>query len=81
MIVHKWKFVDSSAIQAVSYDRKNKVLHVMFRQGTVYSYPRIGAHRYSKLIHAESVGKYFNEAIRPKGESKNDFKKTLSDDR
>ncbi len=63
----KWKQVESSAIKAVAYDRTQRLLYVEFNHGGRYTYPGIGYHRYNKLIHAESVGKYYNEAIRPKG--------------
>lgn len=61
----KWVTVDSSAINAVAYNRERKVLHVEFRRGVIYSYSGIGYHRYKRLITAESVGQYYNQAIRP----------------
>lgn len=63
---NKWIPVDSSCLAAVSYDRRSKTLHVVFQHGGTYSYPNVGVHRWTKLRKAESVGKYFNEAIRPR---------------
>lgn len=61
----KWISVESSAINAVAYNSQRKVLHIEFHTGVIYSYLGIGRHRFKRLINAESVGKYFNEAIRP----------------
>ena len=60
----KWIKIKSDCIKAIAYNSHRKVLHVEFRQGTIYSYLGIGKHRYRKLLKAESKGKYFNEAIR-----------------
>jgi len=62
----KLTYLKSSAIRGVQYDRKNKVLKVYFNHGGDYTYSNIGYHRYRKLVTAESVGKYFNEAIKPR---------------
>jgi hypothetical protein len=62
----KWRTVNSSCIHAVAYDRQRKVLYVEFNHGGRYTYQHIGYHRFSRLLKAESIGKYFNEAIRPK---------------
>lgn len=59
-------YLNSSAIRAIEYDRKRKVLKVYFQHGGDYTYSHIGYHRYRKLVTAESVGKYFNEAIKPR---------------
>jgi hypothetical protein len=62
----KWTPVESSCLAGVAYDRKTKTLHVIFKHGGTYSYSNIGTHRWQKLKKAESVGKYFNEAIKPR---------------
>jgi len=62
----KWKQVDSSAIVAIAYDAQAKQLHVRFQHGGSYMYPGIGRHRFNQLRNAESIGKYFNEAIKPR---------------
>lgn len=62
------KFVNSSAIRAVDYDRKRRILRVWFHHGGDYTYGGVGYHRYRRLVTAPSVGKYFNEAIRPRKE-------------
>lgn len=62
----KWTVVSSSAIGAIAYDRKNKKLYIQFNHGGIYSYENIGYHRYVQLKKADSVGKYYNQAIRPR---------------
>lgn len=64
MRIVKWRCIESSAIHAVAYDYRARVLHVLFSHGGEYSYLHVGKHRYRQLIHADSAGKYFNEAIR-----------------
>ena len=66
----KWVTVESTAINAVAYNRERKVLHIEFKRGVIYSYTGIGYHRYKQLIQAESVGQYYNQAIRPAGHIK-----------
>ncbi len=62
----KWHAVDSSAIKALAYNRKGRVLIVQFNHGSSYRYEGIGYQRYNQLKNAESIGKYFNEAIKPR---------------
>lgn len=61
----KWMKVDSSAIAGLAYERDKRVLHVLFHHGGLYSYSGIGYKRFYNLIHSDSVGKYFNQAIKP----------------
>lgn len=65
MTKRRWRNVDSSAIRAVSYDYKHRVLHILFQHGGEYSYRDISKYRYLKLVHAVSVGKYYNQKIKP----------------
>lgn len=62
----RWLQVDSTAIKGVAYDRDTKVLHVLFQHGGLYSYTDVTTYRYQKLIHADSIGQYFNKYIKPK---------------
>lgn len=73
----KWVQVESSAINAVAYNRDRKVLHIEFRHGVIYTYQQIGYHRYKQLINADSVGKYYNQAIRPEKGVRYDEPQTL----
>lgn len=59
----RWKDVDSSAIKQVAYDRRSRTLYVRFQNDQTYEYPRVGKHRYYRLMREESKGRYLNEAI------------------
>ena len=58
--------VDSSVIVAVGYDDGGHVLEVVFRTGRTYRYFRVPPKAYDRLIHAKSIGGYFNREIRPR---------------
>lgn len=58
--------VDSSVIVAVGYDAGSAILEVVFRTGRTYRYFRVPASAYQALMHAQSVGGYFNREIRPR---------------
>ena len=57
--------VDSSAISAVSYDKETKVLRIQFVRGAEYDYPNVPEIEFKNLVSAPSVGKYFNQYIKP----------------
>lgn len=61
-----WQGVNSSVIAAVDYDKENKVLHVLFRKGKIYTYDDVSEYKYKKLLNSESVGQYFVKHIKPK---------------
>jgi hypothetical protein len=61
-----WRFVESSSLHYIGYDRKKKMLHVWFRASHWYTYDNVSYYRYRKLLHAESKGRYFNRFIRLK---------------
>ena len=58
--------VDSSVIATVGYDPDDRILEVEFRTGRLYHYFDVPASRYAALMAAESIGHYFNVAIRDK---------------
>jgi hypothetical protein len=58
--------VDSSVIALIAYDEDNAILEVRFRNGRTYRYFRVPPEEHEALLAAESVGRYFNEVIKPK---------------
>ena len=57
--------VSSSSIQAVGYDEDNQIVHVQFLiNGRTYIYKGVPEHEYNALLHAPSVGRYFNSNYR-----------------
>lgn len=56
--------VKSSVIASVGYDERGR-LEVEFHNGRVYSYSEVPSSVYEELVTAESVGKFFNENVRP----------------
>lgn len=57
--------VVSSNIDAVGYDAEAKQLFILFKNGTSYRYDDVGYTVYDQLIKAESVGKTFNQFVKP----------------
>ena len=56
--------VASSVIAEVRYDDDRDLLEVLFHNGRVYRYLDVPPDEYEALIHADSVGRYFNQEIR-----------------
>jgi len=56
--------VKSSVIAALEYDSETNVLEVEFRTGRLYRYFLIPPKVYEALLHAQSIGEYFNREIR-----------------
>lgn len=56
--------VVSSNLAAVGYDRASMTLEVEFLNGSVYQYFDVPAVEYEQLLSADSVGRYFCQAIR-----------------
>ena len=65
------KQVDSSNILSLGYSKKERMLEVEFKAGTVYRYFNVNKELYEQMLKAESVGKYFHINIK----GKYDFKK------
>lgn len=56
--------VDSSALRAVAYDRKHRLLTVWFCHGGVYEYGGVTPKTYRELLQADSIGRFFVRRIR-----------------
>jgi hypothetical protein len=52
--------LDSSAIEAVTYDEANRTLDVEFREGHSYRYMDVPEFVYHALLNAESAGAFWN---------------------
>jgi KTSC domain len=52
--------LDSSAIEAVTYDEANRTLDVEFREGHSYRYMHVPGVIYRALLNAESAGAFWN---------------------
>jgi hypothetical protein len=66
-VIMKRQQVQSSALQSVGYDPKNKVLELEFRDsGGVWQYFKLPSTVYNKFIHAPSLGNYFVSKIKDK---------------
>lgn len=56
--------VRSSSLARLSYDRRQAILQVEFRDGTAYQYAGVPLRTYHSLLQADSKGAYFNHFIR-----------------
>jgi hypothetical protein len=52
--------LDSSAIEAVRYDRKKRTLDIKFREGHSYRYMHVPEFLYRELLNAASPGALWN---------------------
>jgi hypothetical protein len=59
-----WIPVESSNIEAISYNPGTKVLSVRFLKSGVYHYNDVPEHLIDEMMEAESVGKYFSQWIK-----------------
>ena len=58
-------YVQSSALEQVSYDPKSQTLCATFRDsGRTYIYDEVPEEVYDSLLFADSLGAYFNTHIR-----------------
>jgi KTSC domain-containing protein len=55
-----WVRLDSSAIEAVTYDEERRTLDVEFRAGHSYRYMHVPEFVYRALLKAESAGTFWN---------------------
>jgi hypothetical protein len=60
------KSVKSVILRSVGYDDSTKILEIEFHTGLVYQYSGVPAKVYADLMHANGIGKYFSEKIRPR---------------
>jgi hypothetical protein len=56
--------LDSTTLEAATYDDHGKTLQLDFRDGTRYVYSDIAQSLYRELFHAPSKGSFFNRHIR-----------------
>ncbi len=68
MKVPTLKPVKSSNIEAVGFDSHG--LHVQFKGGKLYTYPKASKHVHDEMLKAESVGKYFFAHVKNKFDHK-----------
>ena len=52
--------LDSSAIEAIRYDRNEQTLDVKFPEGHSYRYRHVPEFVYRELLNAESAGAFWN---------------------
>jgi KTSC domain-containing protein len=52
--------LDSSAIEAVTYDETKRTLDVEFREGDSYRYMHVPVFVYRGLLNADSAGAFWN---------------------
>ena len=61
----EWDEVKSSNIAAVGYDKDElRYVYIRFLNGSVYRYDGVSDEHYEGMMHADSVGRYFNEHIK-----------------
>ena len=56
--------VESSNIQSLGYDEKNKILEVRFKGGGLYSYKDVPHSTYKALLSSKSIGSAFHALIK-----------------
>ena len=56
--------LQSSSLNAATYQEQSALLELEFRSGAVYRYMGVPAQLYLELLQAESKGRYFNQHIR-----------------
>lgn len=58
------KIDKSSVIKSVGYNTPSKILEIEFIKGNIYQYSKVEADIPSRLMEAESKGRFFLEFIR-----------------
>ena len=56
--------VESTAIRAISYDRRSQQLRVVFQSGAEYAYDQVPEEVHRDFLAAESKGNFFAHEIR-----------------
>ncbi|HET9478083.1 MAG TPA: KTSC domain-containing protein [Pyrinomonadaceae bacterium] len=59
----KLRPVVSEMLIAAGYDRRSRILEVIFRTGETYRYKGVPSSRYEGLMSADSKGKYMHRHI------------------
>jgi hypothetical protein len=55
---------NSSVLQKVNYKFKEKLLNVVFKNGSVYNYQNVDPQKLARLLAADSKGSYFYHNVR-----------------
>ena len=56
--------LNSTSLNAATYQDQSALLELEFRSGMIYHYFGVPAQTYQELLMAESQGRYFNQHIR-----------------
>lgn len=56
----------SSNVDAVGYDKNERVLRVAFRNGGTYDYTGVPPSAHTELWNAPSIGRYVHEEVKPR---------------
>ena len=59
--------VNSSAIKSIAYEKNEQILTVEFTSGGNYDYPNVPLSIVQGMLEADSIGRYFNQNIKPYG--------------
>ena len=59
----KLRPVQSEMLIAAGYDRRSRILEVIFRTGETYRYKQVPPFEYDGLMSADSKGKYMHKRI------------------
>ena len=59
----KLRPVQSDMLRAAGYDRRSRILQVIFRTGETYRYKQVPLLKYAGLMSADSKGKYMHRHI------------------
>ena len=62
--------VKSRILRSVGYDDSTKILEIEFQNGLVYQYSGVPPKVYADLMHADEIGKYYSEKVRPRFQTK-----------
>jgi hypothetical protein len=58
--------VESSSIEAVGYDSKDREIYIRFLNGATYAYGESDQSTFEELLSASSIGSYVNRVIKPR---------------
>lgn len=56
--------VESTSLAAIGYDTARAHLEIEFRSGVRYRYASVPADVFTRLVEADSKGRFFNEHVR-----------------
>ena len=68
----KWISVDSSDVDSIAYDKRNKFIYVKFRNdrgydvtNRIYRYPNCLEEEFNDFLKSDSKGQYVHYVLRP----------------